>query len=115
LGLTEAGWRQVDSTFAANGCSELICHGGAPGGGGGLDNLDDFDLGYAELLAEPVGCPTSAFSARVESGDPDTSFLAAKLDGTQDCGSPMPLVGDLIPPGELLTIRDWIAAGAPKN
>ena len=48
-------------------------------------------------------------------GDPEASFLLAKLDGTFDCGLPMPLLTDLLPPDVIEGIRTWIAQGAPKN
>ena len=103
------------SIFTDRGCASSTCHGGTQGGGGGLSGLDDFDLGYDELLIEGVGCAVSSLSARVAPGDPDASFLVGKISGTQDCGSPMPLFGEMLSADEVMMIRDWITAGAPKN
>jgi len=60
-------------------------------------------------------CATSSLRLRVLPGDPGASFLVAKLVGTHDCGSPMPLTGPPLSDEDLATIVGWIAAGAPRN
>lgn len=55
---------------------------------------------------------------RIEPGQPDRSYLVHKIQGTHlsvgGSGAAMPQEGDLPPlsPGEIETIRDWIAEGA---
>ncbi len=54
----------------------------------------------------------------VSPGQPDQSYLLAKLAGTQvkvgGHGAQMPL-GDPISPAKVQLVRSWIAAGAPRN
>ena len=51
-------------------------------------------------------------------GQPDQSYLLAKLSGSQarlgGRGQQMPL-GDPLPPAKIALVRAWIAAGAPRN
>ncbi|HLC05084.1 MAG TPA: c-type cytochrome [Anaerolineales bacterium] len=47
-------------------------------------------------------------------GDVDNSLLAQKILGSQQTGAIMP-PGGALPQGEIKTILDWIAAGAPDN
>jgi hypothetical protein len=55
---------------------------------------------------------------RVEPGNPDRSYLVAKIRGTHTQlggrGAPMPLDGSL-PEGDLEKIVQWIMAGAPRK
>lgn len=72
---------------------------------------------YGELVQAPVECVGSAFTVRVLPGDPDASFLYAKVASTHDCGDRMPNAAfpfsfPPLPPDEVETIRSWIAAGA---
>ncbi len=115
--LLQAGamtWTQIQGMFGGT-CAGLACHTNGDALGG-LSDLDDYDLGYDELVNEPAECLTTSFAVRVVPGDPDASFLLEKLDqAIPDCGSRMPLgqtpLGASIREG----IRQWILAGAPKN
>jgi hypothetical protein len=112
--LGEATWTQVLDVFASNGCADVGCHGGGFVSGG-LGSLDDYNAGYTELLTDPVFCAGSSLTSRVVPNDPASSFLVAKLDGSEDCGSPMPLGGLPISDVDLATIVSWIDDGAPQN
>jgi len=107
-------WTAVHSLFIATGCTSGFCHGNVPGGGN-LGNLDDYDLGYDELLIEGVSCIGSAFTNRVVPGDPNASFLMAKLTGTMDCGGQMPAAGLPLTPEQIAIVEEWILDGAQKN
>lgn len=95
------------------GCTTSSCHG-APGKAGDLELT--FDRGYAQLVGVP---PTNeaahaAGLLRVAPGDPDRSFLLAKLTGRlgAEQGDPMPQVGRRLSPNKLKLVRRWIAGGA---
>lgn len=106
-------WPEIQATFAVS-CAGLGCHteGFA---GGSLGQLDDVVAGYDNLVAAPVLCvPAGALTQRVVPGDPDASFLVAKLEGTPDCGLPMPLIPPALPPDVIAGIRAWIEEGAPR-
>lgn len=51
---------------------------------------------------------------RVTPGDPDSSYLIQKLEGTAASGAQMPLGQPPLPPATINAIRQWIANGAPK-
>ena len=115
-----ATWTQVMAVFANNSCTAIGCHSSEGFASGGLAGLDDFDIGYAQLVGAAVQCIGSTFTTRVAPGDPEASFLLDKLELTPECGSPMPSgvqFGTLPPvsPEEKQLLRSWILSGAPKN
>ena len=75
-------------------------------------NLSDADTSFLEL----VGVPSSSNAAilRVAPGDPDSSYLVQKLDGTALPIMPPPPRQPL-QAAELQAIRDWITNGADRN
>lgn len=104
-----ATFSQVQAEIFRPSCSFAACHGGANGRGGLV--LDGTAADHARLLQG-----TSAAGRRwVVPGDPDASYLVAKLRG--DAG----IEGDVMPPAGKLddaTIErlvSWIEAGAPAN
>jgi hypothetical protein len=65
-----------------------------------------------------VGLPSAYGEVRVVPGDPDASFLVAKVATTQlpaALGKPMPLHFDRLTPDEQRIVREWIAQGARDN
>ncbi len=56
---------------------------------------------------------------RVKAGDPDSSYLVHKIQGTQGTvggsGSRMPLARSALSTDNINMIRDWISAGALNN
>lgn len=61
------------------------------------------------IMANSAACGT-----RVMAGNPDGSFLIAKLDGTQDttaCGQRMP-IGVPLSADQIALFRTWITNGA---
>jgi hypothetical protein len=107
-------WRAIQAVFA-QACDGAGCHTAAFAGGG-LGGLDDVGDGYANLIGAPVVCgPASSFTQLVVPGDPEASFLLAKLDGTFDCGLAMPIAAVPLQPEVIAGIGAWIAAGAPDN
>jgi hypothetical protein len=62
---------------------------------------------------------TQAALPLVKPGDAEGSYLFRKLAGTHleagGTGASMPFQRELLAPGDLALIRQWIAAGAPDN
>ena len=52
---------------------------------------------------------------RVEPGDPDSSYLIDKLEGTQTVGSRMPQGGPFLDQETIDLIREWISNGAEND
>jgi hypothetical protein len=96
------------------GCTTASCHG-PKGRAGGLE------LTYDRARKDLVGVPPlneaarAAGLLRVAPGDPDRSFLLAKLTGplAEGQGLPMPLVGPPLSANRIAVLRRWIAAGTP--
>ena len=90
-------------TFA-NAC---VCH---ENGAGGLTMTNAADS-YPNLVGfQAYGSGLK----RVESGDPDASFLLYKLRATQEkvgFGKPMPMIGDFLPKEKIDLIEQWILEG----
>ena len=96
--------------------------GGCHGGSGGLSGLATCNSAHAALVG--VASSENPTMDRVDPGNPGTSWLMHKLDGTQDwfvgtcgggfCGSQMPLGGELS-----VDVRDairfWILEGAAND
>jgi hypothetical protein len=107
-------WTQIQ-TMLSGTCAGLACHTNGDALGG-LADLDDYDLGYDELVNAAAECSGTSFGVRVLPGDADASFLMEKLDQTTpDCGSRMPLGGTPLGASIRDGIRQWILGGAPKN
>lgn len=76
------------------------------------------DDAYENLVG--VASPTTGL-VRVTPGKPEASYLLMKLDGTgldaagKGTGMRMPLGATPLPEESIRMIRDWIAAGAPRN
>lgn len=88
-----------------------VCHNkdGAPGA---ADLNLEPDAAYAMLLRKSTEAPLDIVSP----GDPDKSYLIAKLTGNQakvgGWGETMPVGQGQLPPEELGIIKRWIANGA---
>jgi hypothetical protein len=104
---------QIQDTIFTPLCATLGCHSG-PSPTGNL-SLED-GQSYAQLVnATPlVPLAAQAGQLRVDPGHPENSFLLVKVSGTPPAGegSPMPLTGDALTPGQVDMIRDWILEGA---
>lgn len=102
---------QVYEDVLQPSCAFSTCHGGSNGSG---------DFGFtdaAEAYAALVGIESldSPGSVRVVAGDPDASYLVAKLEAAAG------IVGDPMPPPSGIEaeraqlVRAWIAAGALQD
>jgi hypothetical protein len=83
------------------------CHAGA---GAPLGLRLEEGASYALL----VNAPSSEVPGllRVNPGDPDSSYLIQKLEGTAAVGGRMPLGGTPLPAETIAVIRQWITEGA---
>jgi len=83
----------------------VVCHGV----NGGLD------LGAPGSRANLVGVASTSWGGvRVVAGDPGSSVLYRKLTGDGGVGDRMPQ-GGALDPGDIETVRRWIAEGAGDN
>lgn len=118
--------------FRASCGLSFACHGmeaaqpGQPFLGPSLVDPDPTPAQIAAIFAQIVGVPAlkAAAMKRVDPGNPKTSFLMHKLDGTLTCvdlvcdvgcGSSMPLGNNILPIDKRDTVRRWIAQGAKND
>jgi len=71
-------------------------------------------LGGWDASSHETVMTTGEHAPVVIAGEPQNSFLAKKLLGTQEQGTLMPPGGSL-PSSQIQIILDWISAGAPDN
>lgn len=97
-----------------NSCALSGCHaGGSPARG--------LNLTEGQAYANIVGVSSVELASmnRIEPGEPDSSYLVHKIQGTQasvgGIGDRMPLIGCCLSQAEIDVIRDWVAAGAENN
>lgn len=82
------------------------CHGGgAPSAGLNLEAANS----YANLVG--IASTQEAGTQRVNPGNPNASYLIAKLEGTAATGTVMPPSG-MIPQADIDSVRQWITDGA---
>ena len=86
------------------------CHAG---GGAPLALRLEEGASYALLVNAPSVEVLSLL--RVQPGNPDSSYLIQKLEGTAEVGARMPLGQPPLPPATIAVIRQWIANGAPND
>ena len=88
----------------------ISCHSSA--GASGSLRLDDANT-YANLVLKASN-QNSALN-RVSPGEPDSSYLIHKLEGTASTGSQMPPNNAPLAQAIIDNIRQWIAQGAEHN
>lgn len=115
-----ADWSSIYNGLTSNGC--LACHGSAsPVGDNFVLSMSAMDActAYKNIVSKPSittqgGCASSGLQVVVP-GQPDMSLLVQKLEGTQTCGSAMPLGTTGLGPSNptVMALRAWITNGAP--
>jgi hypothetical protein len=74
----------------------------------------DADHSYSLLVGVPSTEQPSVL--RVQAGDPDSSYIIRKLQGSPGIsGQQMPLGGPYLPQSTIDVIKQWITAGAQKS
>jgi len=103
-----------ETTDSAGRTACITCHsstGRTPSGGLNLNH----DVAYDQIVnMASRGKPTAM---RIVPGDPDSSYLIAKVEGTPGIvGRRMPFNGPpYLTDGQILILKRWIAIGAPRN
>lgn len=94
-------------------CAVSGCHTGPAGNNlpAGMD-LSTADASFANLVG--VASLQQPALLRVAAGDPDSSYLLQKIEGTAASGSRMPLGSGVLDPALVNDIRQWIADGANR-
>jgi hypothetical protein len=97
---------EIQASVFTPSCATSTCHaGGAPAAGLNLEAANS----YAMLVGIQSG-QDPAFM-RVLAGNPDSSYLIQKLEGTASGGGMMP-PGGALPQTSIDTVRQWITDGA---
>ena len=96
-----------DKVLSPN-CAFSGCHGG-----GTVQQGLRLDPGFSATNLINVASPRDANLIRVVPGNPNTSFVIQKLEGTQTLGDRMPQFGPYLSQPTIDVIRQWIQLGAP--
>ena len=104
------------NTVFDKSCANSVCHA-APANAGNL-NLT-YGFSYEDLVGSVPQNPAAAAAGMklVDPGDPENSFLLAKLMGpaAPELGARMPFGGGMIHSGKIEAIRTWIEAGGHRR
>ena len=85
---------------------------GCHGTGAGTLTLADTATSYANLVNVVGAC---SGMIRVVPSRPDSSVLVMKAEGTQACGSRMPLGDQPLDSIDMANIRNWVTQNAFNN
>jgi uncharacterized protein (TIGR03118 family) len=92
------------------------CHDGSNPPGGALPGSQNLTAGNSVASLVNVASKEQPALLRVKPGEPASSYLIRKLEGTAGIsGSRMPLGGPFLDPATIDQIKSWIAAGAQDN
>jgi hypothetical protein len=98
---------EIQANIIEPNCATTGCHLGAAAPQGlRLDSANSYGM--------LVGVPSNESSStlRVAPGDPDSSYLVHKLEGTASVGAQMPLGAPALDQVSIDVIRQWISDGA---
>ncbi len=97
---------EIQASVFTPTCATSGCHaGGGPAAGLSLEAANSY------MMLVGVASTQDANIQRVNPGNPDTSYLVQKLEGTAGSGQQMPPSGAL-DQADIDTIRQWITNGA---
>jgi uncharacterized protein (TIGR03118 family) len=99
---------QLQSGIFTPRCSG--CHNGSGGVLPGSMNLSNATASFNALVN--VSSQEVASLKRVLPGNPDSSYIVRKLEGTQSVGERMPFGGPYLDQATIDQVREWIQAGA---
>ena len=109
---TAFAFARIQAEIFTPTCAKAGCHAASAASGGLV-------LEAGRSHGELVGRPSTQAGGldRVESGDPERSYLILKLRGAPEItGQRMPLDGPpYLTPGQIDGIAAWIRAGAPND
>ncbi len=97
-------------------CSTSLCHSGLGGVLPGVMDLTTADASFASLVGMGVMSIEQPSLLRVNPGDPDTSYLIHKIEGTAPVpfNTRMPKGGAPLDAAVIVNIRQWITDGAMR-
>ena len=111
-----SAYHDIQEYIFDKSCANSVCHA-APANAGSL-NLT-YGFSYDDLVGGVPQNPAAAAAGMklVDPGNPDNSFLLAKLIGptAPEQGARMPFGGGVLHSGKIDAIRQWIEAGAPQT
>ena len=111
-----SAYHEIQEYVFDKSCANSACHA-APANAGNL-NLT-YGLSYEDLIGRaPQNLAAAAAGMKlVDPGNPDNSFLLAKLMGptAPEQGARMPFGGGVLHNGKIAAVRTWIEAGAPQT
>jgi mono/diheme cytochrome c family protein len=101
-------FQQIQATIFTPICT--ACHTGANAPQGlRLDAANSYALLVNVASAEVPSV------LRVNPGNPDSSYLVQKIQGTAAVGGRMPLGGPALSQAQIDLVRQWISSGAPQS
>jgi mono/diheme cytochrome c family protein len=101
-------FQQIQATIFTPICT--ACHTGANAPQGlRLDAANSYALLVNVASAEVPSL------LRVNPGNPDSSYLVQKIQGTAAVGGRMPLGGPALSQAQIDLVRQWISSGAPQS
>ena len=110
-----AAYHDIQEYVFDKSCANSVCHA-APANAGNL-NLT-YGLSYENLVGGVPQNPAAAAAGMklVDPGNPENSFLLAKLMGptAPEQRARMPFGGGVLHSGKIDAVRTWIEAGAPQ-
>ena len=113
-GGTEVSFAEDVQPIFTNSCAISNCHaGGSPSIG--------MNLSAGQAYQNIVNVPAVELAGmdRITPGEPDSSYLVHKIQGTQldvgGTGQRMPLIGCCLSQTQIETILAWVEAGAENN
>lgn len=111
-----SAYHDIQEYIFDKSCANSVCHA-APANAGNL-NLT-YGLSYEDLVGGAPQNPAAAAAGMklVDPGNPENSFLLAKLMGpaAPELGARMPFGGGVLHSGKIDAVRAWIEAGAPQT
>ena len=111
-----SAYHDIQEYIFDKSCANSVCHA-APANAGSLSLT--YGLSYEDLVGRVPQNPAAAAAGMklVDPGNPENSFLLAKLIGptAAEQGARMPFGGGVLHNGKIEAIRTWIEAGAPQN
>jgi CHRD domain/Bacterial Ig domain len=100
---------EIQTQVLGVSCATVGCHSGATPPAG----LDLSASAYTRLVN--VASTEVPSARRIVPGDPASSYLIQKIEGTAAVGARMPFGGPYLDATTISRIRAWVSAGAPNN
>jgi len=107
--MTTAMFAENVQPIFTKSCAHPSCHGDAKSAGMQLSE----GVAYDNIVN--VKSSEDPHFMRIKPTEPDSSYLAMKIEGRQTVGMRMPLTGGPLTDKQIQVIRSWVAAGAKND